>query len=233
LGVVVTDQLFPQQPIIIASRSDVIADAIRDGILAGTFKRGEPLVERKLAASLNVSKTPVREALISLARRGLVTATPNRGSFVRAMNPEELHSIYQVRALLEPWAIRQATQNPNPAVIADARAALAEAASHHAIGNRVAAGLANRRFHRVLYSACGNDLAVSILDDLQDQVALGVLSLLWPTWSTWEGEADEHAAILAAAEAGDADLSEQLASGHVTASIRRLAHATSTQTTPA
>src|SRR5215218_2376366 len=85
-----------------ASRADVVSEALRRAILGGALPSGERLVERDIAARLNVSKTPVREALRDLARRGLVTAHPYRGTVVRDVDPDMARHIYEVRALLEP-----------------------------------------------------------------------------------------------------------------------------------
>ena len=88
--------------------SDLVVDSIRDAILSGRLAPGETLVERRLAELLGVSKTPVREALIALAVSGLVTVTPNRGAVVRAVDVEDVRKAYEVRLLLEPWAVAKA-----------------------------------------------------------------------------------------------------------------------------
>src|SRR5438034_9889160 len=86
------------------SRADVIADRIRTAILRGDFQPGQALVERDLAAMLGVSKTPIREALRTLASSGLVTVVPFRGVTVRETDSDLARAIYEVRLLLEPVA---------------------------------------------------------------------------------------------------------------------------------
>src|SRR5690606_2013293 len=95
-----------------ASRSDQVAGSIRLAILEGRIKPGDTLVERRLADQLGVSKTPVREALIGLVSSGLVTLSPNRGVSVRRLALGDLRQIYQMRVLLEPWAVRRSTEAP-------------------------------------------------------------------------------------------------------------------------
>ena len=83
-------------------------DAISRAILTGELPPGRSLVEADLATALGVSKTPVREALKTLAGAGLVTMSPYRGATVRAIDDATARSIYDMRLLLEPEAVRRA-----------------------------------------------------------------------------------------------------------------------------
>ena len=94
---------------------------------------------------------------------------------------------------------------------AQARAALNASAAAQDQAQR---SLANRDFHRALYLGCGNSLIVKVLDDLRDQTAL-VSALSWQQAPSWEQEAAQHRAILAAAQAGDADLATGLLREHI------------------
>jgi DNA-binding GntR family transcriptional regulator len=200
--------------------SDLVVDAIRDAILSGRLPAGETLVERRLADMLGVSKTPVREALIALAATGLVTVTPNRGAVVRVVEAADVRKAYEVRLLLEPWAVAKAVRERGG--VEAARASLEEAHRLLAGADHVPLSLANRRFHRALYAACGNDIVVRQLDSLQELAALGAVAMLWQQSPTWRAEYDEHAEILAAAEAGHAETAERLLRKHIRQSVRRL-----------
>ena len=92
------------------SRTEAVLDAIKHAILAGELRPGQSLVETELAQLLGVSKTPVREALKTLAGAGLVTMSPYRGATVRAIDPASAAAIYDLRLLLEPEAVRRAVQ---------------------------------------------------------------------------------------------------------------------------
>lgn len=83
--------------------------AIRRSILDGTLRPGERIVEQQLAETLNVSRTPVREALLKLERENLV-ARVGRGMAVRRYSSDEVRDIYSLRAHLESYAARMATQ---------------------------------------------------------------------------------------------------------------------------
>jgi len=207
------------------SRTEAVLDAIKHAILAGELRPGQGLVETELAQLLGVSKTPVREALKTLAGAGLVTMSPYRGATVRAIDPASAAAIYDLRLLLEPEAVRRAIRasapqaggghagagRPDDGAWSAAQAALA---ASDAAADQAQRSLANREFHRALYLACGNSLLVKALDDLRDQTAL-VSVLSWEQGASWQQEAPEHRAILAAASSGAADEAAALLHAHI------------------
>lgn len=199
-----------------SSRTDFVLESIKSAILSGELRPGQALVESELAAGLAVSKTPVREALKILAGFGLVMMSPYKGASVRIVDAELARSVYDVRALLEPEALRRSVHRG--ADFGAARAALSDAAAGT---DQASMSLANRRFHHALYVGCGNPLMIGILDDLRDQTAL-ITVAGWGIRATWDVEAAEHAAILAAAEEGDADRAAELLRAHVQTFARRV-----------
>jgi DNA-binding GntR family transcriptional regulator len=203
--------------------SDLVVEAIRSAILSGAFKPGETLVERRLAEQLGVSKTPVREALIALSATGLVQITPNRGTVVRAVHADDVRQAYEVRALLEPWAVARTVRRAGPDAVVEARTALTEAASHRSGEDHIRLSLANRRFHRALYAGCGNDIVVAQLDSLQELAALGAVALIWTRSPSWRTEHADHEEILAAVDEGAAERAERLTRKHIRQSVQRLA----------
>jgi DNA-binding GntR family transcriptional regulator len=189
-----------------ASRTDFVLESIKEAILNGKLKPGQALVETDLAATLNVSKTPVREALKTLAGSGLVVMSPYKGAAVRTVDAEMAASVYEVRMLVEPEALRRAIGLG--ASFNDAALALED------VSDLARRSLANRRFHRALYAGCGNPLMIQILDGLRDQAAL-ITVAGWGICPTWDDEAAEHRAILAAAVAGQGDLAFELLRRHI------------------
>ena len=93
--------------------ADEVADAIRDAIFGGNIDLGERLVEEDLAADLNVSRGPVREAFVLLAQEGLVSVERHRGATVAQLGADGVHEIYSLRLALErlavEWLCRYAT----------------------------------------------------------------------------------------------------------------------------
>lgn len=88
--------------------SGEVANRLRDMIAYGELKPGERINEVHLAASLGVSRTPLREALMALAAEGALFTIPRRGFFVQKLSREEFEGICPVRALLDPEALRLA-----------------------------------------------------------------------------------------------------------------------------
>jgi DNA-binding GntR family transcriptional regulator len=93
--------------------ADEVADAIRDAIFAGRIDLGQRLVEEDLASDLNVSRGPVREALVRLSQEGLVHMERHRGASVAQLGLDEVNEIYSLRTALEglaaEWLCRNAT----------------------------------------------------------------------------------------------------------------------------
>jgi DNA-binding GntR family transcriptional regulator len=197
-----------------ASRTDFVLESIKAAILSGQFRPGQALVEAEVAAGLVVSKTPVREALKTLAGSGLVVMSPYKGASVRIVNAELARSVYEVRTLVEPEAVRRAVERK--AGFAEARAALVEAelAASGPDADQSGMSLINRRFHRALYAGCGNPLMIKILDDLRDQTAL-ITVAGWGIRPTWTTELQEHHAALEAAEAGKASAAAEIIRNHI------------------
>jgi DNA-binding GntR family transcriptional regulator len=206
------------------SRTVAVLEAIKHAILAGELKPGRPLVETDLATVLGVSKTPVREALKTLAGAGLVTMHPYKGAVVRVVDDGQARHLYDLRLLLEPEALGRAVTagyDWRPARDALDRADVSAGQAERS--------LANRDFHHELYAGCGNPLLVRMLDDLRDQTAL-ISAAAWrhdPATTangsvpSWEHEAAEHCGVLAAAEAGDSHRAARLLREHITSFVQR------------
>jgi DNA-binding GntR family transcriptional regulator len=84
---------------------DDVARSIEDAILAGQMRPGERLIETRLCDELGVSRTTLREALLTLQRRGLVRSEPRRGTFVTRLSREDSLDLCKTRALLEAYAV--------------------------------------------------------------------------------------------------------------------------------
>ena len=207
-----------------ASRTEVVLEEIRRGILTRELKPGQALVEADLAQKLGVSKTPVREALKVLSNSGLVTFSPYKGASVCVVDAELAKSVYDVRMVLEPEAVRRTVERRDPELLEDAADALKEATAAIADKDQAALSLLNRRFHRALYRGCGNPLLVTILDDLKDRAAL-ISVVGWEANPSWKKELTEHKAVLSAAKKGDADGAAELLRAHIGGFLERVLNA--------
>jgi DNA-binding GntR family transcriptional regulator len=132
-----------------------VQDELREAILTGSLPPGSRLRAEPLAEQMQTSRTPVREALILLAREGLVDIEPRRGAVVRSFDATDLLDLYDVRALIEPHAARRAATRIDDASLdrlhelcdlADARGAEDDAAVEDQL-------LFNEEFHRIIVAA--------------------------------------------------------------------------------
>lgn len=203
-----------------ATRSDLVVESLKEAILSGQLKPNEVLVERRIAEQLGISKTPVREAFIVLMRSGLLAATTRPGVRVRSLSMRDVRHIYEERLLLEPWAIEDTPRSRLD--VSAAGQALENIRTYASTGDVAAHALANRKFHRAMYSMCENKFIVETLDSLQDLTALAAAGVLWKEWNTSGNEFTEHEEIYAAADSGNMQLAAQLMTRHISASVERL-----------
>jgi DNA-binding GntR family transcriptional regulator len=96
------------------SKTEFARGRVRDDIMRGRYAPGHPIPERLVAQELEVSRVPVREALIQLERDGLVSITPGRGAYVRTLTGENMQSLYETREALEGMASRLAAGRMGP-----------------------------------------------------------------------------------------------------------------------
>ena len=137
----------------------LVADRIRESILDGSLQPGERLVERKLADTLGVSQSAIREALIQLELEGHVTKKPNSATYVTHLSQRELENTIAVRRALEAFAVEEAASHATPADVARLEE-LYDLASAAAQAARVAEIHPPRP--RLGTSACGNPRTTSV-----------------------------------------------------------------------
>jgi DNA-binding GntR family transcriptional regulator len=196
--------------------NQVLADAIRDAIVAGQYQRGERLVEGRLAEDFGVSRIPVREALRQLAAQGLVELEPRKGATVATLSRETAQEMVEVRATLEALNARLAARHLDEPLLGQLRAVLEQ-------GNRAAAAreqqdLArlNNEYHELLAQAGMNRILGDMMRTLRERTAAYFGQTLAAAEATWR----EHAAILGAVIARDEEMAALLAARHVTEAAR-------------
>ena len=140
-----------------ATSADIVYARIREGVLTGHYAAGSPLREEQLAADLNVSRTPVREALRRLNAESLVEFVANQGARVASWSDADLRETFDLRALLEGYACSLAAERRSAAQLAELER-LAEAMSAAHAGGDGVAQLAelNRQFHGLIQEASGS-----------------------------------------------------------------------------
>ncbi len=175
----------------IRNLSDRLVDVVRDIIVSGDFPPEEPIRQDALAAALNVSKIPLREALARLEQDGLVISYPNRGFFVRPMSPDEAEEIFALRLKLEPEAVARASLLATEADQAAAAHALA-LFDIDAAAQKSTVGALNRAFHMALVRPGDQPLTTGIVARLHVMADRYVRKHLTPRGRYLLAEAEHH-----------------------------------------
>lgn len=175
---------------------------LRADIVSGILRPGDQIVQESLAARYGVSRVPLREALKILEGEGLVVYYPHRGYFVMELSVDDLAEVYRLRSLLEAEAISHAV----PQLTAADCEALAELlAQVEAAGEDIPAlAAANRRFHFAIFDAAGMPRLSRVLHQLWDSTDV-YRTLYFHQPANRARIAGEHAAMLVALRAGQAD----------------------------
>jgi DNA-binding GntR family transcriptional regulator len=148
------------------SKSDYAYSSIKKEILDGRLAAGQRLVISKLAATLNISEIPVRDALSRLSFEGLVDVGSNNRSVVSTVTPAELHDTIELRIALEPLCSEIAVPFVTSETVAQLDGLIVRIDSAIAAGDFNAIGLLNREFHQNIYRHCPNKILVEIIEHL-------------------------------------------------------------------
>lgn len=140
--------------------SGATTERLRELILTGRLGAGEALRQDELSAYLSVSRTPLREAIITLEAEGLVVNHPHRGAVVYKPTADELLEIYDIRILLETRAAQEATERMTPETLQAVEDIVNEMST--AVGASKLIEL-NDRFRQTFYSASGKRLLVEMI----------------------------------------------------------------------
>ena len=187
-------------------------DEIRRMIIRLELAPGDVVREADLQERLGTSRTPIREALQRLARDQFVTVIPRRGMLVSSIEFDELATLYETRAIMEPYAARLATQRGTQRDWDEMAEVLAETRQP---GRRPDELIElDRQCHEIIWRASGNRFLVDTLDALYAQS-----DRLWHMYLSDVADmghaVDEHAAIHDALSSGDAERVASLVEAHV------------------
>lgn len=146
------------------TRTQLVVEAIREKILHGEIKAGEPLRQAALAEELNVSRIPVREALLQLEAEGLVNFEPHKGATATEISATQVDEVFELRALLESQLLKYSLPKLTKEDMAEARSLIEmmENTNDH----DAALGEMNYRFHNILYSRANRPHTLELADIL-------------------------------------------------------------------
>lgn len=201
----------PQRPV-----AEVIADIIRDNILNGGFLPGARLVEAELSKLYGVSRGPVREALRVLDAEGLIEIEKHRSPRVKGIDTSAFKQIFDLRAVLESFATRLATDKLHdcPEDVQWAKDELAAWENHTYIDDPELHNRQNKLMHARLLKIAGHALLSAQVNSL---TMPGYRALLEPLQSAKRRKlaADEHATVLEMILRGDAEAAERSMREHI------------------
>jgi DNA-binding GntR family transcriptional regulator len=195
--------------------------ALRAAIVDGRLHPGELTSVARLADRLGVSRTPVREALLHLARQGMVRFEKNRGVRILESSAHDLDEVFAMRLLLEVPAARRAAE------LAQADEILALEIELRAMADRMADGDEpgfmehDKAFHEVLLRATGNRRLVSVVASLRDVVRFRGASTVG-RGRDLQAIFAEHERIIEAVRAGDPDAVADAMRAHLVRTRRLL-----------
>lgn len=212
------EAIFSGHPPLSRTAASVATEVIREAILDGRLAPGQRLKEIQLANELGISRTPIREALLLLQAEGLVEASPNRGSTVRAYDVRELEDVYALRAVLEGHAARRAATRITEAELQELRESCARferlVAAHGAGASVTGLVRENAVFHEIILDASGSDRLAGMLR----QVVVAPLVYRSYIWYSREQAAlslHAHAQLVRILERGDGERADAVMREHV------------------
>jgi len=195
--------------------SDQIVELLRERIFRRSLKPGERLPEAHLCEELQVSRAPLREALLRLEREGLVETRPHKGAVVVEVTEEDEVGIRELRIALEPIALERAAEDRDPELIAGLEEDLAKIRAAAAANDSTEAALAHIEFHRRLNGAARNRRLTVFVDQLLSQsLPLRAYAVLPP--DVLRDMASLHEEIVDVIRRGDVESARSVMVEHLT-----------------
>jgi DNA-binding GntR family transcriptional regulator len=192
----------------------IVAEKIREAIVSGELGLGEAVSEDKLAVTLGVSRTPVREALTSLQLQGLINIQPQRGSFVFQPMESDVAELCEFRVMTETRAMWLAHARDRELTFRQLEAAEAAMEAAVAAGDDRASAKADAAFHDALFANCGNQFLVQAYGLISGRISAIRVLLLHPT-AIRSRSIEEHREITEAFGASNLIRAEAVLGAHI------------------
>ncbi len=154
-------------PIIHKTRTQIVVEVLREQILSGDIAAGQPLRQSAIAESLNVSRIPVREALVQLEAEGLVKFEAHKGATATELSVEQVTELFELRAMIETDLLEKAIPLLTEADLDHAYSVLVEMEAAFQQADSVASwSELNTRFHTCLYQAANRPHTLEVVHGL-------------------------------------------------------------------
>lgn len=206
-----------------ASAKTTAYEQLRLRLLSGQYPPGTQLKEEPLGRELGLSRTPIRAALKMLVDDGLATAEGSQGIHVADWSADDIDEMFQIRSLLEPYAVKRAVERGGAALVNVLRACNARMSEGIRVGGAQAMAQvqeANQSFHRALLDACGpSRIRTILLGVASNPVIIRGFYLYSP--EELAQSLHHHEDLTLAAEAGDGELAQQVMQLHIRMAYKR------------
>lgn len=193
---------------------DSVYEEIRRQILEAEIQPGSPLSEYELAEGLQVSRTPVREALMDLGAAGLIRSIPRYGMFVAQMTAQDIHEVYELRIPLESLAARIAARSLSDSAVLELQGDLQQEGEALTAGDFEVAFERGANLHRRLRAATRNVRLQTLLQNLHDQAHL-IRHVAGGTGDRPRLTFDEHTELVDAIAARNPDRAASAMANHL------------------
>ncbi len=194
--------------IVIQTAPQAAAQALRESIISGELRGGDRIIEQKWAERLGIGQPTLREALHELEHQGLLRKTPQRGTYVAQLSPEDFRQIQEVRIPLEAIAVGKAAENFTPAAdrefttiveaMAGAGVSEIDVKTFHE---------SDVSFHRKIWELAGNQYLRTTLETIAFRLFVFSIVDRWPgnpkAMSERLAAVQEHLGILEGLRSGD------------------------------
>jgi DNA-binding GntR family transcriptional regulator len=200
---------------------DAVLNQLRDMIIEGVLPPGSRINEGQVGTSLGVSRTPLREAIKTLASEGLVEILPSKGAIVRRFSESDIRDITEVLKVIEQAAGRLTCQRASDAEIAGILAIHDEMMRLYAARNRLAYFKLNQSIHTAIVRAAGNAALLQTHEQLQARIKR-VRFIGNEKPERWAGAVAEHEEMAAALKKRDGDRLAEILGRHLDNTMERV-----------
>lgn len=215
---------FQLEAVVPRTLSDEATDRLREAIGRGHLGLGTRLVERDLAAQLQMSRVPVREAISRLVDEGLVTKRSHRGTFVYAPAKKEIEEISSLRVVLERFVVERVVQRIRRNDVAQLYAIVDEMRGIATARDFQKLYELDLQFHRMLWEIADHSLLLEVVSNLRSRINLFLYQAAACSDSTFQPQRyiDSHLSLIEAVTSGDVLRAQEGITRHILSSRERI-----------
>ncbi|SEK70667.1 transcriptional regulator, GntR family [Colwellia chukchiensis] len=201
--------------IVYKTRTQLVVETLREKILSGEIKAGQPLRQAALANELSVSRIPIREALLQLEGEGLVAFEPHKGATATELNAHQVDELFELRAMLEADLLASSLLHISDETLQQAAKVLKQL--DEALGKENAVNTwseLNSNYHNCLYSAARRPQTQDLVNTLNKNADRYIrMHLLWAGGMSKAGT--EHNELLILCQERNIDKAVGLLKQHI------------------